>query len=245
MGSSPARNAIFAGALLGAVVLHAATPLSALGQHADAGVEKAAAPPAAEPAPPAAEPAPPEAPRPSEPSGVLPKLVNPLQLSEGTRARLAERAAGRHPSALPPPEPQSHRELPAEAQSPAPLPPSRTRMGSEPLRRGQARMRVQAVETDEGVTLLSNRIQLAEPRLSAAVARTPLPEPIEPPAAEHPIALADTPSVTETHSLRPMSSRAAKAKHTSTGLGWLLWPFVLFVTTGAVVGTLWFRKKTE
>ena len=106
-------------------------------------------------------------------------------------------------------------------------------------------MRVQAVETDEGITLLSNRIQLPEQRLSAAVARTHLPKPVEPRLVEDPVALADTPNVTETHSLRPLSSRAAKANNSGSGLGWLLWPFVLFVTTGAVVGTLWFRRKTE
>jgi hypothetical protein len=248
MGSKPAWSTIFAGGLLGAVVLQTALPLAAQAQHADAGVEKAAAPPAATPpaaaVPPAETTPPAEAPHPNEASGILPKVINPGQLSESTRARLAERAAGRHPSLLPPPAPVPHRELPPEAQGAATAPSQRPRVGSEPLRRGQARMRVQAVETDEGVTLLSNRIQLAEPRLSAAVAKTPLPVP-EAPAVEEPVAVADTASVTETHSLRPLSSRAAKAKNTGTGLGWLLWPFVLFVTTGAVVATLWFRKKTE
>lgn len=105
-------------------------------------------------------------------------------------------------------------------------------------------MRVQAVETREGITVLSNRIQLPEQRLSAAVARQPRPDP-EPPVVEEPVAAADPASVTETRSLRPISSRSPKAKNPSAGLGWLLWPFVLFVTTGAVVGTLWFRKKTE
>ncbi|HTV25762.1 MAG TPA: hypothetical protein VMG12_44000 [Polyangiaceae bacterium] len=248
MGSKPARSAIFAGGLLAAVVLQAGTPLAALAQHADAGVEKAAEPAHAEPPTPpveaAAAPAA-EAPHPNGPSGVLPKMINPGLLSESTRARLAERAGGRHASALPLPEPQSHRELPPEVQGTAGTPSHRLRAGSEPLRRGQARLRVQAVETDEGVTLLSNRIQLPETRLSAAVAKTPLPEPPEPRVLEEPVALADTSNVTETHSLRPMSSRAAKANSASSGLGWLLWPFALFVTTGAVVGTLWFRKKTE
>jgi hypothetical protein len=106
-------------------------------------------------------------------------------------------------------------------------------------------MRVQAVETREGITVLSNRIQLPEQRLSAAVAKRPLPDP-EPPVVEEAVAAANPSSITETRSLRPLSSRsAARAKNPSTGLGWLLWPFVLFVTTGAVVGTLWFRKKTE
>jgi hypothetical protein len=255
MGPKPAWSAAFAGGLLGGFVL-LATAMPAHAQHADAGVEQkaATAPPAApaEPAPsqqpsPGADPA--GTPDPSgnrEPSGVLPKVINPGQLSDGARARLAERAAGRHPSSLPSREPTPHHQLPNEAAPGAAtsVPPFRPGAGGgEPLRRGQARMRVQAVETDEGVTLLSNRIQLPEQRLSAAVAKRSLPDP-QAPIADEAVAPAAS-NVTETHSLRPASSRSAKAKHTSTGLGWLLWPFVLFVTTGAVVGTLWFRKKTE
>jgi hypothetical protein len=250
MGPKPAWRAAFAGGLLGAfVLLAAATPAHA--QHADAGVEQKAATP---PPPPPTEPPPSQEPSPSgdpsgsrEASGVLPKAINPDQLSEGARARLAERAAGRHPSSLPAREPAPRPDLPREAApgAAAQVPPYRpVPGGSEPLRRGQARMRVQAVETDEGVTLLSNRIQLPERRLSAAVAKRPTPDP-EPPVTDEAVAAADLSNVTETHSLRPSSSRNARAKSTSTGLGWLLWPFVLFVTTGAVVGTLWFRRKTE
>lgn len=245
MGPKPAWRATFAGSLLGGFLLLAAA-VPARAQHADAGVEhKAVTPPQAPP--PSPEPSPSDPAGSHDPSGVLPKAINAAQLSEATRARLAERAAGRHPSSLPVREPAPHHELPHEATpnaSPS-VPPYRPVIGgNEPLRRGQARMRVQAVETDEGVTLLSNRIQLPEPRLSALVAKQPLHDP-EPAAAEDPIAAADPPQVTATHSLRPSASRSAKAKSTSTGLGWLLWPFVLFVTTGAVVGTLWFRKKTE
>jgi hypothetical protein len=250
MGPKPASIATFASGLLGAIALLAAT-MPAHAQPADAGVEqKAAAPPPPSPAeaPPSPEPSPNGDPAGSrEPSGVLPKVINPTQLSEGTRARLAERAAGRHPSSLPAQEPNARHELPHEAAPgvAASVPPFRGHAGlSEPLRRGQARMRVQAVETREGITVLSNRIQLPEQRLSAAVAKRPLPDP-EPPVVEEAVAAADPSSVTETRSLRPISSRSARAKNPSTGLGWLLWPFVLFVTTGAVVGTLWFRKKTE
>jgi hypothetical protein len=108
--------------------------------------------------------------------------------------------------------------------------------------------RVQALETDEGITLLSNRINSlsGSPRLASVIAEQPPPaQPLHesPPAEDEAIASAD-PGVTAMHSLRPGSSRRLEAKNTGTGLGWLLWPFVLFVTTGAVVGTLWFRKKT-
>jgi hypothetical protein len=177
---------------------------------------------------------------------VLPKAINPAQLSESARARLAERAAGRHATSLPVREPAPRHMLPPETTPGATtVPPYRPRtVGSEPLRRGQAHMRVQAVETDEGVTLLSNRIQLPEPRLSEAVAKRPLPAP-ERPLVEEVATAAGPPRTTETHSLRPMSSSSKKAKNSGGGLDWLLWPFVLFVTTGAVVGTLWFRKKTE
>jgi hypothetical protein len=246
MGQKLAHSASFAGGWLGAfVLLAAAVPRPAHAQHADAGVEHTAATPPPPPVQPAAGV---HAGSSDEPSGVLPKLINPSQLSEGTRARLAERAAGRHPTSFPAREPMPHHQLPHEEGATS-MPAYRPRLDTaEPLRRGQARMRVQAVETDDGVTLLSNRIQLPEPRISAAIAKRPLPVP-EPPVAEDPVAAADTPNVTETHSLRPSTSHNAshdaKAKNKSTGLGWLLWPFALFVTTGAVVGTLWFRKKTE
>jgi hypothetical protein len=256
MGPKPAWRAAFAGGLLGAFVLLAPV-MPAHAQQADAGVEQKAATP---PPPPPAEPPPSQEPPPGgdpsaspdpsgsrEASGVLPKAINPNQLSEGARARLAERAAGRHPSSLAAREPTPRQELPREAApgAAAQVPPYRPVVGGgEPLRRGQARMRVQAVETDEGVTLLSNRIQLPERSLSAAVAKRPAPDP-EPPVTEEAVAAADLSSVTETHSLRPSSARNARANNTSTGLGWLLWPFVLFVTTGAVMGTLWFRRKTE
>jgi hypothetical protein len=241
MGSKPTWSATFASCLLGAFVLHAEVmPRAAYAQRADAGVEKAAVPPpaAAPPAaePPAAEPPPAaaEAPPANAPSGVLPKVINPAQLSESVRARLAERAGGQHPSSLPEPAAGSGASAPHRSRTGA----------SEPLRRGQARMRVQAVETDEGVTLLSNRIQLSESRLSAAVARRSAPEPEAPTAEEAPV-VEDSARITETHSLRPTSSRSTKAASGGAGLGWLLWPFVLFVTIGAVVGTLWFRRKTE
>lgn len=245
MGPEHAQNPSFAGGMLGTlVVLAALLPQPARAQHADAGVEQRAATPP--PAPPV-EPAPGNDPDPaggSEPSGVLPKLIDPKQLSEGTRARLAERAAGRHASSLPAREPTPRHELAHEA-APESVPPYRSRIGGpETLRGARGRMRVQAVETDEGITLLSNRLQLPESRISAAVAKQPRPAP-EPPVVEETVALTDPPSMTETHSLKPLSSRSTKARDASTGLGWLLWPFVLFVTTGAVVGTLWFRKKTE
>ena len=53
--------------------------------------------------------------------------------------------------------------------------------------------------------------------------------------------------VTETRSLRAMSSRreVSKAREGGLGVDWLLWPFVLLLATGAVVGTLWFSKKTQ
>jgi hypothetical protein len=226
------------------VVIAALMPLPARAQHADAGVEQRAATP-----PPVEPPAPSNDSNTSatgnEPSGVLPKLIDPNQLSEGTRARLAERAAGRHASSLPAREPAPRQEA-SQQGAPGPVPPYRPRIsGAEALQGARGRTRVQALETDEGVTLLSNRIQLSESRISAAVAKQPRPPAPEPPVVEETVATADSPSITETRSLRPLSSRSAKAKDASTGLGWLLWPFVLFVTTGAVVGTLWFRKKTD
>lgn len=236
MGSTPGWSTTFAGCLLGAFVLHvAAQPPIALAQHADAGV----GPKATAPRPPEGRALTPEA----RLSGALPKLIDPAQLSESVRARLSERAAGRHASDLPEREP---------ALGGGPVPLVRSRASRDPLRRGMARMRrVQAVETAEGVTLLSNRIHpLPEPLLESTLERRPEPEAPNPPEGPAREALAaaagaasERPNATETRSLRPSASRSVAPK--GTGLGSLLWPFVLFVTAGAVVSTLWLNKRAE
>jgi hypothetical protein len=226
---------------LGAVSLQAAvSPSAALAQHADAGVQRQARAAVAEPK------------RPTESSsggaaGELPKAIDPAMLSESVRAGLAERAAGRHPGGLPSARPDLHE--PGARPSGSPFAARRNHIVDEPLRRGEAHMRrVQALETDEGITLLSNRINSlsGSPRLASVIAeQPPPPQPLHdsPPAEDETVVSAE-PGVTATHSLRPSSSRL-EARNTGSGLGWLLWPFVLFVTTGAVVGALWFRKKTE
>jgi hypothetical protein len=226
----------FGACFLGAFAVHASvSALPALAQHADAGVPARAAAPTA----PTEQKA--QAERKSdEPSGVLPKTINPALLSEGVRARLEERVSGRHASALP--QAPELRGASSATAGPAMAPP---RAMSEPLRRGQARARVQAVETDEGVTILSNRLQaLPTPRLASLVAQRPAPQQELPEDdGVAPAAVVSASDVTQTHSLRPLSSRSVKGK--GTGLGWLLWPFALFVTSAAVVSALWFRKKTE
>lgn len=229
---------------LGALaLLGALAPSAASAQHADAGAQHQARAPVAEPRPPAAS---------GGASGELPKSIDPAMLSEGVRASLAERAAGRHPGSLPSarpdrPEPGALRtpSLPGSALAPPAI-----RSADEPLRRGEAhKRRVQALETDEGVTVLSNRITALSgaPRLASIIAEQPAPPqpPRDSPPVEDEAVVSAEPGVTETHSLLPSSSRRLEAKNTGSGLGWLLWPFVLFVTAGAVVGTLWFRKKTD
>jgi hypothetical protein len=218
----------FGTSVLGACVLAAVLGAAPAGaQHADAGAAHPAAPPPA--------PVEPKAPPPA--SGVLPKTIDPNMLSEKTRAGLQDRTAGRHASSLPSAKPEL-------GLAPNAGLPTRPRPDNEPLRRGEAHMRrVQAVETDQGVTLLSNRIhRLPEPRVTPLLARRQSDPIEEPPKEEAVVATAEPPHVTETRSLRPSSARRANS---GTGLGWLLWPFVLFIATGAVVGTLWFRRKTE
>jgi hypothetical protein len=225
----------FAALLVTVFCAIAAWPLPARAQHADAGVEHAAAPAPVEPKAPA------------EPPGVLPKTIDPNMLSERTRASLQERSAGRHASSLPAPNADTARDPSRLQDTPSSSATFRQRAGSEPQRRGEAHLRrVQAVETDEGVTLLSNRIKAAQ-RVSDLIAKTP-PAPLDEraPAQEEVVAAAgESASITETRSLRPSSARTTSARNASRGLGWLVWPFVLFVTAGAVLGTLWFRKKTE
>lgn len=180
------------------------------------------------------------------PEGVstLKRIPNPAQLSESVRARLEQRAAlhaadlaqGAQGVAAAPPVTQPA--VPVQGALP----------DDAPLRRGEARQRrVQAVDTEEGVTVLSNRLVLPDPRLALTAQRTVAAEPDpEPPVEEdEALALSEPASVTETHSLRTLGSRPAPSNPVSAGLGWLVWPFVLFLLGGAVVGTLWFRKKTE
>jgi hypothetical protein len=225
-------------ALCALATLFVASPARA--QHADAGTERQATRPAA----------PPEAKPPTEASGILPKAIDPSVLSEGARASLQERSGGRLPPNLQSPRPELGQGSSRLTDSPfsggAPGLAARQRL-AEPVRRGEAHQRrVQALETAEGITLLSNRIHpLPEPRVSPLVARTSR-EPIadSPPDQPSLVASSEPANVTETRSLRPGAAHLASSR-SGTGLGWLLWPFVLFVTTGAVVGTLWFRKKTQ
>ena len=180
-------------------------------------------------------------------ASTLKSIPNPGLLSEGVRASLRERAAARHPSEI---AAQASAAAAQPTSSPASAAAQSTRHppSSEPLRRGLAQQRrVQALDTGNGITVLSNRvIEPPAPRL-ASLARAAAGE------AEHSVfepeeqASNDESQVTETRSLRALSSRrdVPKARERSLGLDWLLWPFVLLLATGAVVGTLWFSKKTE
>ncbi len=102
--------------------------------------------------------------------------------------------------------------------------------------------RVRSFETDEGITVLSNRLPPDLPHARLSLAMQAAHDPPER-AGE---TLVDPPRVTETHSLRAFDAKLAKPKSESpdTSHGWLLWPILLFATS-AVVGTLWFRKKTQ
>jgi hypothetical protein len=237
-------------ALLQAVLL--VVPAHAQSQ-SDAGARRPAAAAPKEPPPPAEEP--PAEHAPLEGVSTLKRLPKNAQLSESVRARLERRsAAARHAANLP----QDDSARAATAQAPSqigsavaldPAAPS-----NEPLRRGEARQRrVQALDTGEGLTVLSNRLVLPEPRLALTAQRSaevaselepPVEAPDEPALAEG-SSVTEPQSITETHSLRALSGRPTKSRATSAGLGWLVWPFALLLLGGAVVGTLWFRKKTE
>lgn len=179
---------------------------------------------------------------------VLKSIPNPDSvLSEGVRARLAERAAARHPSEIAAGEPAAAAAKPGPA---AAVPAAALREPtSEPLPRDSASpRRVQALDTGNGITVLSNRISEAPatPRLAALRPSAVENEPPQP--GDEPQALADDePQITETRSLRALSPRreVPKAQEHGFGIDWLIWPFVLLLATGAVVATLWFSKKTQ
>lgn len=163
--------------------------------------------------------------------------VDPSQLSEGVRAQLQQRALARQPSSGAAAEP-SPSTLPAPTRALTRRVPSEefSALGDDRKRR------VRSFETDEGITVLSNRLppDLPHARLSLAMqASRAAPE-------RESEALVDPPRVTETHSLRAYDAKLAKPKSESpdTSQGWLLWPILLFATS-AIVGTLWFRKKTQ
>lgn len=174
-------------------------------------------------------------------------------LSERVRARLQERAAGRHPSELGAHEaaaehPSEPAAQPLVSAAPPAVQSAREHASSEALRRGAAHQRrVLALDTGDGITVLSNRMgNLSAPPLAAVRPSRAEAEHSEEVTPEQHAAL-DEATVTETRSLRALSSRreVPKAREGNLGIGWLLWPFVLLLATGAVVGTLWFSKKTE
>ncbi len=239
MGAWPRRSKTAAGLALGAFLLHAGVRVvpAHAATHADAGAERQAAVQKALPEPPVEG-------QSTDGVSTLKTIRNPGQLSESVRARLEQRGL-RHAANMP--GLSAHEEGRGVEHSAASADMAgRSLSSDEPLRRGQAHLRrVQAVETVGGVTVLSNRLQLPEPRLALTAQRVHEAEPALLATADEGSEQAASSSVTETRSLRALSSRPSKARTPSTGLGWLIWPFVLCVATGAVVGTLWFRKKTE
>lgn len=108
----------------------------------------------------------------------------------------------------------------------------------EPRRRGEARMkRVHSFETEQGLTILSNRLaELPAPRLAMTA-----PVPVAPPPREGETVV-ERPEVTETLALRSIASASVARDADPTWLGWVL---ASFMAVGAIVGTLWFRKKTQ
>lgn len=178
---------------------------------------------------------------------MLKSIPNPASvLSDSVRARLQERAAARHPSELAAAE-RSAEHAPSAGSVVAQS--ARQHAMNEALQQGAGHQRrVQALDTGDGVTVLSNRSsERAAPRLAALAPAAASSEP-EPILAEREEQAGDESSrVTETRSLRALSSRreVPKARERSLGVDWLIWPFVLLLATGAVVGTLWFSKKTE
>ena len=151
----------------------------------------------------------PKAATPAQASPFFPKAIRPSMLAESVQSRLEERDAER-----------------------------RRESEEEPRRRGEARMkRVRSVETEQGITILSNRLtELPAPRLAMTA-----PMPAAPPPREGETVV-ERPEVTETLALRAITSASVARDADPTWLGWVL---ASFMAVGAVVGTLWFRKKTQ
>lgn len=149
------------------------------------------------------------------------QAIAPSHLPESVQEQLRERA-GASPSAEPP----------------TPAPPGAPRALSETARRiGEARMRrVQAFDTSDGVTILSNRFsELPNPRQVAVQAPSP------PPRREGETVIAP-PALTETRSLRPTVPSASMPRDTDLR-GWL-WPLAALLAFSAALGTLLYRKTS-
>lgn len=150
------------------------------------------------------------------------KAIAPSSLSESVQRRLRERAG---------PDPSARPVEPPPAEAPRAL--------SETARRiGEARMRrVQAIDTGQGVTILSNR--LAElPAPTHVAARQP-----DPLLAQEGTTLVGPSEYTETRSLR-VASASAPSSRDADFRGWL-WPLAALLAACAGLGTLLYRKAAS
>ncbi len=176
-------------------------------------------------------PTPPELP--SQRSRFFPKAIPASALlSERVQATLAERARAAQPA------PMANTAEAPPTVSPAPAPPAAPPTLSEAAaRRGEARLRrVQSIETDDGVTILSNRF-LDSPDPRRAASRAPLVR--SQPQGETVI---NEPQVTETRSLRTAEPTLATREEGDTSEDWQL-PLLVFVAAGLISGAVWLRMK--
>lgn len=145
------------------------------------------------------------------------KTINPAMLTEGVQARLRERAAARA---------RVDTSAGADSAGSPPRP-------SEAARRiGEARMRrVQAFETHDGVTILSNRVSELPLGPSAPIRQSTPPE-------REGETLVARPALTEARGLRAAGT-SAPVQQGSTSDGWG-WPIAALLAVGAAVGTALF-----
>jgi hypothetical protein len=95
--------------------------------------------------------------------------------------------------------------------------------------------RVRSIETEDGVTVLSNRfLDSPDPRLVAIKA------PVRSRRADETVI--NEPQVTETQSLRAVEPAAGTGGKGNTWLGWPLF-LLMFTTAGVIGGAVWMRIK--
>jgi hypothetical protein len=160
------------------------------------------------------------------PSPFFPKRIgNPGILSEKVRARLEERVRSRAAEdGVPPPLPLAGTDT---------LPPEDAVIHAEPPSGDTLRRRMISFETDEGVTILSNRRADLQSPAPAPLPSAPV---VTRQSAEEPVP--ERSEATETRSLRARRAPPPRRKETSTSWGW-----IALVAGGAGGLGFWWLKR--
>ena len=173
---------------------------------------------------------------PPQHSAFFPKTIPSALLSERVQATMAARARAAQPA------PSADTAEAPPPLSPPPAPPAAPGPSEAAARPDEARMRrVQSIETEDGVTILSNRL-LDAPNAPRVVA-SEVPVVRSRPSGETVI---DKPQITKTHSLRtakPTPATGDEHNESDTWPSWLILSSLGVAAAGMTGGGLWLQRK--